>query len=367
MSEINSKLFNVNKSDYGNTALFLAEDPGLGDTINRPHPDIWDLYKTLKSQDWDEHEWNYSTCRDDFVDNLNGMGDLMIAQIAWQWEADTTASRSILGVFGPFIANSELFAAWSMITHNENVHWSTYSEIVRMSFDDPREVIDEVTQMHEALDRLTITGKVLSETYTLSHRYALGEVENDQETYNQVLLGVAALYLLERVQFMASFAITFGITDQDLFLPIGKAVQKIAMDEYEIHTELDRLIFQKEFQTDRGKAFLAEHRHTVEEMIDDTVQGEFEFLAYVYDHKGTIPGVTLEMLYDWVRFMTIEVREVFGLPLPENTPKQNPLPYMADWLDLDRFQDSPMEEQSAQYRTGVLVNDDDDEDFSNDL
>lgn len=363
MSEINSKLLNLEKTDYGSTALILGQDPGLGDTIHKPHQDIWDLYKTLKSQDWDENEWDYGTCRTEFQRDVGGMASMMIKQLAWQWEADTTASRSILGVFGPFISSSELYAAWTQVTQNENVHWSTYSEIVRMAFDDPNTVLDEVTKNQAALDRLTITGEVLSKTYDLSHKYALGMVENNQETYNQVMLGIAALYILERLQFMASFAITFAICEQDMFIPIGKAVQKIAMDEFEIHTELDRLIFKKELQTPRGKAFLETHREFIGKMVDDAVAGEGEFLDYLHSEGESIPGVTRDMFFEWALFNAKEIYGVFGAPAGYRLPERNPLKFMESWLDLDSMQAAPMEEQNAQYRVNVMQRDDDDADF----
>lgn len=360
---INSKILNLEKDDYGSNALILGQDPGLGDTIHKPHQDIWDLYKTLKSQDWDENEFDYGTCRDEFERDVGGMASMMIKQLSWQWEADTVASKSILGVFGPFISSSELFAAWAQVTQNENVHWSTYSEIVRMSFDDPNVVLDQVIENHDALDRLTITGKVLSDTYTVAHQYALGQVENNQDTYNQAMLGIAALYLLERVQFMASFAITFAICEQGIFVPIGKGVQKIAVDEFEVHTELDRMIFRKEFETERGRKFLEDHRHTLKAMIDDTVEGEFEFLRYSHEDGESVPGVTEEMFRQWVLFNAQEAYNLFGVECEYDIPTKNPLRFMADWLDLDKFQASPMEEQNGQYRVNVMQRDDTTEDF----
>lgn len=363
MSEINSKLLNLNKTDYGSSTLILGQDPGLGDTIYKPHQDIWDLYKTLKTQDWDENEWDYGTCRSEFQRDVGGMASMMIKQLAWQWEADTAASRSILGVFGPFISSSELFAAWTQVTQNENVHWSTYAEIVRMSFDDPKVVMDEVTKNQAALDRLTITGKVLSDTYVTSHKYALGMVENNQETYDQAMLGIAALYILERLQFMASFAITFSICEQDMFIPIGKAVQKIAMDEFEIHTELDRLIFQKELPTERGQAFLAKNREFLGKMIDDALVGERDFLDYLHEEGESVPGVTKEMFFEWSKFNAREIYHVFGAQSSFELPTRNPLKFMESWLDLDSIQAAPMEEQNAQYRVNVMQRDDDEASF----
>ena len=62
MSKINENIFNTNKTDYERTPLFLGQAPGLFDTVNKNYPKIWNLYKLMKSLDWDENEFNYTTC-----------------------------------------------------------------------------------------------------------------------------------------------------------------------------------------------------------------------------------------------------------------------------------------------------------------
>src|SRR5690625_7422729 len=74
--------------------------------------------------------------------------------------------------------------------------------------------------------RLERVVKAFDEAFTASHQYALGQIPNNQETYNKVFMMVVALYCMERIQFLASFAVTFAICDTGMFQPIGKAVQK---------------------------------------------------------------------------------------------------------------------------------------------
>lgn len=52
---IDSKIFNIGKTDYSNpevNSLFLGTDLGLLDSVNRPFPAIFELYKRLKAADW---------------------------------------------------------------------------------------------------------------------------------------------------------------------------------------------------------------------------------------------------------------------------------------------------------------------------
>ena len=252
---INNKILNSGKTveQYRNATLILGEEPGLFDTIHKNYPKIWDLYKEMKSLDWSEDEFDYKQCNLDFKNCPKEISDMMIKTLVWQWEADSVASRAIITLLAPFITSSELWAAWQRISDNEVVHAATYSEIVRMSFDNPHEVLGEILSIKETLSRLEGVGKVFSETYELAHKYSLGMVKNDQDLYNSVYLTIATLLMLERIQFMASFAITFTICGTGLFQPIGKAVQKIAQDELEVHCELDKEVIKEERKTERGK------------------------------------------------------------------------------------------------------------------
>ena len=149
---LETTVFNISKTlaEYKNTPLFFGAEPGLFDTVNKQYPQIWALYKEMKSLDWDENEFDYSQCNSDFKNCDTSVSEMMIRTLAWQWEADSVASRSIIACFMPFISSSELFAAWCRISDNEVVHSSTYSEIVRMSFDDPTRVLGDVLNIQES-------------------------------------------------------------------------------------------------------------------------------------------------------------------------------------------------------------------------
>src|SRR5690606_28091006 len=253
---INPKVFNAHKTDYENTPLILGEqEAGLFDTVNKRYPDIWALYKKQKAQDWDENEFQYSTAIADFESSDKSSYDMMIKTLAWQWEADSVFSRAIAPVFAPFITNSELWAAWQKVSEIEVLHAATYSEIVRNAFKKPDDILEEILSVKESHNRLITVSKVFGEGYRASHEYALGNIPNDQDLYNKFMLMVLALYLGERVQFMSSFAITFALCETGKFQPIGKAIQKICQDEFEIHAQLDKIVFQYELKTERGQRF----------------------------------------------------------------------------------------------------------------
>lgn len=366
-NEIDSHVFNTQKTDYEKPKLILGQNTGLFDTVNKQYPKIWKRYKSMKSLDWDENEFDYSSCMRDFEKCSKSTYDIMIKTLAWQWEADSVASKSIAPVLAPFITSNELWAAWQRISDNEVIHSATYSEIVRNSFKNPNEVLDEVLKIEQSLTRLSGVSEVFAKAYRTSHLYALDMVENNQETYNDVMMMIVALLILERIQFMASFAVTFAICDSGMFMPIGKAVQKIAQDELEEHVALDKEVLRVEMGTARGKIFFKQKEKEIQKLIDDVLYSEFEWVDYLFSEGRELVGMNAEYLKRWTAFCAKDVYNFFSLQAPITLPKSNPAKFMENWLNIGKTQPAPQEESVGQYRMGILRRDDESSEFDVDF
>jgi ribonucleoside-diphosphate reductase beta chain len=348
-------VFNYDKTDYEKPSLFLGQKPGLFDTINRHYPDIWKLYKSQKSLDWDENEFDYSSCNADFKSCSRSTWEMMIKTLAWQWEADSVASRSIAPVLTPFITSSELWAAWQRVSDNEVIHAATYSEIVRNSFDDPAAIIEEILHVEQAHARLERVSKAFGDGYKTSHLYALGQIENNQSTYNTVFMMVVALFCMERIQFLASFAVTFAICDTGLFQPIGKSIQKIAQDELEVHAELDRAVLLNELATERGQRAFSECHDDIVRLIEEVVDSELAWVDYLFSEGRELVGMNARRLSTWTLYCAKDVYQTLGIVTSKyNLPANNPLKYMEKWLNISKTQASPQEQDIAAYKVGVM-------------
>lgn len=365
---IDASVFNTKKNDYQKPVLLMGDqEPGLFDTVHKSYPDIWKLYKKMKSLDWDENEFNYRSCNQEFKTCSRSTYDMMIKTLAWQWEADSVASRAIAPVLAPFISSSELWAAWQRISDNEVVHAATYSEIVRNSFDDPTVITDEILKVEESLSRLTEVSKAFADGYEASHKYALKQIPNNQETYNKVFMMIVALLALERIQFMASFAVTFAICDTGIFQPIGKAVQKIAQDELEVHVELDKVVLKHEMKTERGKQAMIDLKDQIKSLLDQVVECESDWVDYLFSEGRELVGMNAAVLKRWTLFCAKDVYRFLGVETDLKFPQQNPLKFMESWLDIAKTQPAPQEQDNAQYKVGIMRRDDDEEIFDFDL
>lgn len=357
---INSKVFNTNKSleSYTTPSLFFGEEPGLFDTINKRFPKIWSLYKEMKSLDWSEDEFDYSQCNVDFKTADKDMSDMMIETLAWQWEADSVAGRSIISTLAPFITSSEYWAAVGRVSDNEQIHAATYSEIVRMSFDNPHEVLTDILSIKESFDRLETIANVFGEARQAGIDYILSGNKPTQELYNKVYCTIVALLLLERVQFMASFAITFTIGGSGLFQPICKAVQKIAQDEFEVHCELDKEVLRIEHQTEYGRIAREQTRETVEKMFHEVVESELAWVDFLFREGRALIGTNKDIVKKWVLFNARDVATFLDIKTDYKFPKTNPMPHMENWLNMNKQQAAPQEQDIAQYKVNLIVNDD---------
>ena len=368
MTEIAPEIFNVNKNDYQQPNIILGKQPlGLFDTVNKQFPKLWEIYKTQRSLDWDENEFDYSSCNKDFKTCSKDVYDIMIKTLAFQWEADSIAATSIISILAPFVTSSEAWAGWQRISDNEVVHAATYSEIVRSSFDDPNDVIDEVLSVRESLTRLTAVSQVFKEAYDASHQYALGMIENNQETYNKAFMLIVATFIMERIQFMSSFAVTFSICDTGLFIPIGKAVQKIAQDELEVHVQYAKAVLEYEMKTERGQIAFEQCKDQIQQLADDVLDSELEFDDYLFTEGRTLVGMNVDVLKHWSMFCAKDVFHFFKLQSKHTLPRNNPLRFMDKWLDISKTQASPQEEANGQYKVGIMRRTDDDEEFDTDF
>lgn len=363
------KVFNVDKTPEQyrvKSPLFFGPEPGLFDTVNKHYPKIWSLYKTMKSLDWSEDEFDYSQCNLDFKTCPKSVYDMMIRTLAWQWEADSSASRSIAPVLAPFISDSSLWAAWQRISDNEIIHAATYSEIVRMSFDDPELVMKDILAVKQSLERLDSVGKVFSEATRASHLYALGMI-TEAEAYDKLLLLVIALLLLERVQFMASFGITFTICGSNIFQSIGKAVQKIAQDELEVHVALDKEVLRIELGTERGRESFERQRAEITKLFHDVVEQEFTWTDYMFSEGRELVGSNAATIKKWVLYNAKDVAKFLELETDLKFPSTNPMPHLDDWIDIGASQAAPQEQDNNQYKVGAIVRDDSNVSFDADF
>ncbi len=352
--------FNVEKDDYGKTEIFLGQAPGLIDSINKQYPDIFNLYKNLKTLDWDEAEFPYADCSADFVKKPNH-GRKLLKNLGYQWELDSFASRisAVISLFDPC---TEVWVAWQRISDNESVHGLTYSEIVRTALPNPKEAMDEILQEIASVDRLEVLGREMSAIIKCGHEYQLGLRLNDQDTFNHAYMFVFLLLVLERVQFMSSFASTFAIGHDGSFNPVARGVQRICQDEWELHVEMDQLVMKELMKTPRGMQAYRTLKPRMESILAEVVASEITWNDFLFDSPDEVINEVLDKtgLDNWVYYSGHAVANFMSLDISFPKVVTNPLQFMAGWVKISDVQQSPQEENQGTYKINTVTRDDDD-------
>lgn len=347
-------IFNAErKYEEGAGSLFLQDTPGLLDTINRPHPQINDLYKRLKSQDWDENERDLSNCLVEFQTCSKTDYEIMIKTLAWQWETDSVAAHHLIPVVAPFVSSSDLWSLYVEIGKNEIVHGRTYSEIIKNSFVDPREVMKSVLAEKKALDRLEAVSNVFYYTRSIGLKLQTGEMKRyDPAARDAIMLFVASLLAMERVQFMPSFGITFGYADSGRFMDIGALVQKICNDEYNVHVQAGKLILANELTTKEGRESFERITPMISGVVNEIVQSELTWNEYIFSGNKQLVGCNKSLMDEFVLFAATDVYQSLGIKNPNREIFENPIGYMNDWVDMNNIQASAQEEDPMNYLLG---------------
>ena len=356
-----ANVFNIEKTDYYKPKLFSGEAPGVFNTLTTAHPKIERYFKKLKAQDWDEGETLENNDSKILFQSLGpNLTEPMIRTLGFQWETDTIIGRTLALFASLATSYDQLFEIYIRITDNENLHARTYSEIIKMSFDDVEAVLSKILNARETLQRLKKAGEVFSKM-----RRTLCEVElelrpKDEEYYKEVYLFIVTVYCIERIQFLSSFAITFCYGDQGHFMEIANSVKKICQDEYEIHVRLGKYLIEnyaEDALTIGGKMLAKDH---IKPIIDEIYEAEIKSLEYQLEtvkDEGLF-GFTIADFKTWVDVCTADVYKTLDIPTPFVVPAEHNLPYMNKWIINDSFQQAPQEEDSINYVMAPLLRDD---------
>lgn len=338
-------------------SVFLQANPGLLDSINRPHPKLFEFYKRLKRQDWDENEFNLIQCQEEFLSVPKHIAKRMIDTLAWQWEGDSAAAHSVTPVIAPFLSDDDAWAGYQRIGDNEVLHALSYSEIVKLGLGgDARVRMQEVLANVHSMRRLAAVGNALAYVKRVGAKLTLGLITQDSdEAIDAAMLFVVTMLCLERIQFMQSFATTFAIGEIGLFIPIVSTVGKIAVDEYSIHVPFGKYILENEKNVPRSAAALARIRPEAERIIGEVTASELEWNRIQHLDGEALPGMTEDMFANFTLYGTNDVYETIGWSNPHRIVDRNPLPFMNNWIDINKNQKSPQEEKTANYLLSTVA------------
>ncbi len=357
-----------NQRKLGKYPLFLGQELGLYDSTNTSYPELFKLYKKLKAQDWAEDEVKLTQDALDFETCSPSQYDVMIKTLSWQYEADSIASRAIAPLLAPFVTNSEYWAGISYIGQNEVLHVLTYSEITRQCLKNPEEIFTEVENNDNITNRGVHFIGVFDNLQQVGAKYTLGLLsKEDDEVKEAIVKAIFALYCLEQISFMASFACTFAMAERELFTGCGKYVQKIMLDEanHVAFGETTFNILHDEYHTPFHDTLRELKKEWIPNFFNECIGREKDWSKYIFQDGRSILGLTTELLGEWVDYKAKRVADTAGIPF--EAPEKNPLPWMDTWMNIDSIQTPNQETDNTNYLLNSITDDIGDEEMDFDL
>jgi ribonucleoside-diphosphate reductase beta chain len=356
MSVLNLKNDNYKNGKY---PLFLGEPLGLNDEINVTYPEIERMKKLHQSMYWLPEEFSFEQDRRDLLEAPDSEKDVMILNLLAQWALDSMASRSIIELFGPLTSNTEAHGWFLTQSFFEDIHAATYSKIIRNSLSDPQAAIEKATKNLEVFKRTEVIGKVFDDMKKVTGRYMAGiEMEEEYVKYT-ILRALFALYGLEQISFMSSFASTFALVETGRYQGIGKAVSSICNDE-SVHADGDLVVF-RVMKNEDYRTLFNDNIDELTNILDEIVAQEHRWSEYIFDDGRRVLGLNTALLKEYVNYTAKPCYDALGLKWDTqrfgNSVSENPLPYMEKYFDRDLVQSAPQEIESNNYRVGQVEND----------
>tara|TARA_Y100001951_G_scaffold12892_1_gene8206 strand:+ start:2538 stop:3593 length:1056 start_codon:yes stop_codon:yes gene_type:complete len=346
--------FNANNKGYINGyPLFFGENLGLLDTVNRTYPVLEELYQKQLAQLWNEFEIDLTQDKLDMIKTDPKTVELMTKTLSWQFLADSVAGRSISGVLLDHVTNPELEGLINLWSFFETIHARTYSHIVKQTFVDPNKMLQETYANINVLQR---SEAIVAAFDQLDLAVTL------EEKQDAMLLVLTALFALEAIAFMASFAVTFALVETGKFQGIGKLVALICRDEL-LHTRFDNAILTILMRDPSWQAALYRNEDKIRAILDEVTDNEKRWADYIFSEGRQVIGLNAALLKQYVNYMAAPVYETFGLKPSFDVPKRTPLPYMDKYIDPSKVQTANMELQNGSYLVGTIEDDTNDLEF----
>lgn len=239
------------------------------------------------------------------------------------------------------------------------LHSSTYTQIIRMCLQEPQEFFDEVYKNQAVLDRASKVIEVFDEIAKQSAEYTLTGVVTEKMKEAVVKYWVA-MYCLERLEFMVSFSATFALAEQDYFLGIATLVQKIMIDEFSVHKNLDKYVI-KIVKSELKETF-DNLKPEILQIVEDVRKSEYNWAEYLFSEGRSVVGLNEQLSKKFVDFCSQDLYDDLGFELPFERIEETPLPYMNKWLNIDGIQIANQETQNSNYMLNSWF-DDTNEDF----
>jgi len=365
-------IYNLNKIDFSKEKLFF----GAGKNSQRfdilKYPKLDKSNDTQQGFDWKHDEIPLTADTKQFKTRLSNPQQFITTKTLQKLIfLDSAQGRGPVLIFGQIATLPELenvITAWQYFEGNK--HSRTYTEILRSLYDDPDKIFDESFEIEELQSVVKTISTVYDEAYfhiinyiyTTQRGLSISKKEMDI-LKEKMILCLIEINALEGVRFYPGFASIWGMHRSERLLPgCTENLQFICRDENE-HLALTQLLLKylRQNEEEEFKEVYDSIKDKIEARYYEIYFEEVNWIKYLYS-EGSYIGMNADITIQYLNYLMI--RRMKSLGIKANKEKldglyitKNPLPWIDNYINMDKNEKLPQQEKILNYITGGVQQD----------
>ncbi|OHT05126.1 Ribonucleoside-diphosphate reductase subunit beta [Tritrichomonas foetus] len=251
----------------------------------------------------------------------------------------------------------ECLAWWDTF---EVLHSRSYSHIIQGIFDNPSPVFDDILVNEFIIKRSQTCIRYYDELEEATNEYAVRRNTNPMVGEDldflkeRILLALVNVNILEGIRFYVSFACSFAFGENKLMVGNASIIKLIATDECQ-HLILSQYLL-KILQSNENEGFVElwnRNIETIREMYRVAFEEEKEWASYLFKDEAML-GLNEPILVEYLKHILYQRMAAIDLePIVEEI-KENPIPWIDNWLHYGNVETLPQETENIAYTIGTL-------------
>lgn len=313
----------------------------------------YDLYKTMKTNHWEPEDIpmqrDCEQWRDPSIPDIERW--IIKMGIGYFSAAEGIVGDNILHVVRELVTAPEIKLVLGRHAHEENIHADSLVYMISSLGINPHEceaMFEDIPTIKKKTDFVVSNSRSLRR-----HDLDLTKTEDKQALAKNIFMFGQCM---EGTQFYGLFGMILALYRQNKFRGIGEMFRYTLRDESN-HIELLRNLFM-DLVTENPDIWTAAFRENLRQTMAEAVRLEKEFIRDCLPVASV--GLTVEEFLNYIDYIGDRRLDGVGLD-PLNGPINNPLPWLAEMMDIKKEQNFFEGRVTEYQKASALGHVDDDE------
>lgn len=347
--------FNKKKFDFMQQPMFFGEPVNVSRYDQQRHPKFEKLIEKQLAFFWRPEEISVQKDKADFAALPEHEKHIFISNLKYQTLLDSIQGRGPNAVLLPIVSDPALETWVETWAFSETIHSRSYTHIIRNVFNNPSEILDEIVNTPEIIERAESVTKLYDELYLMNCRRTMGLKVDEYAHARLLYLCLHNINALEAIRFYVSFACSFAFGERGIMTGNNNIIELIARDEA-LHLSGTQYMLHEQRSGREGDLMARVAEDCQDEAISmffEAANQEKAWAEYLFK-DGAMIGLNKDILCQYVDYITEHRMQAAGL-LDKQAPKyKNPIPWINAHLNTGAVQPTPQETENGQYLSGQV-------------